>query len=105
MAGKNENYSDAADEARMAKEHRDHDRKLAKLEALEDNFKKSISNMMRNPNVKKALAFEAREATRHSDGKFRGRSLEELGELSGRQFSNEGSQVTDEEALYRPWEE
>jgi len=105
MAGKDENYSDAADEACLAKEHRDKARREAKFEALEENFKKGFANMMKNPNVKKALAFEAREATRHSDGKFRGRSLEELGELSGRQFSNEGSQVTDEEALHRPWEE
>lgn len=105
MAGDNEKYNDAADEACIAKEQRDKDRREAKYESLEANFKKGFADMMRHPGVKKSLALEAREATRAADGRWRGRSMEELMEIAGAHLGNEGRKVTDEEALHRPWEE
>lgn len=108
MAGDDERYNDRADEACMAKERRKFDKDQAKHEALEDNFKKTFAGMMKQNAVKKALALEAREATRRGDRRFTGRSLEEIMEIAGRPNtvgSNEGDRVTEAEAYSRPWEE
>jgi len=108
MSGDNERYNDAADSACMEKERRRHQNAEAKQEALEDNFKKTFSGMMKHNAVKKALALEAREATRRGDRRFSGRSLEEIMEIAGRPGTvgaYEGDTVTPEEANYRPWEE
>lgn len=107
MAGDRENY-DAADEACMVKERRRHENAEAKQEALQENFKKTFSSMMKHNAVKKALALEAREATRRGDRRFTGRSLEEIMEIAGRPNTvgaYEGDRVTEEEAYHRPWEE
>lgn len=103
--GDDERYNDAADEACIQSERRKFENAIAKREALEENFKKTFGNAMKQNAVKKALALEAREATRSADRRWRGRSVDEIMEQGGFNHPNESRTVTEEEAYSRPWEE
>lgn len=97
-----ENY-DAAGSAVLRRWERDIERQKARTEAAEKNCKGTLAELLKQENVKRAIAMDAQAATKDPSRRAASRNIESLKEnfISRGYFSDEI--ITGNEP--RPWEQ
>ena len=90
---------DAKGQAVINRWAREEERKKARAEASEENFKKTFADTLRQENVKKALAREAKDAV--DNPQRRDAIFDQASEGTSRGY-NDHEVITGEEP--RPWE-
>jgi hypothetical protein len=90
---------EAQGNATIRKWEREEERKKAKAEAAEENFSKTFANLLKQDNVKKALARDAKNATNNPNAH---KNLMAQAEHGTSQGLDEGEITGMEE---RPWED
>ena len=93
-----EDRYEAQGNATLRKWEREEERKQAKAEAASKNFERTIANLLKQENVKKTLARDAKNATTSPNNN---QNLMAQAEFGTSQFLDEG-EITGMED--RPWE-
>jgi len=92
----------ARHEAVLRKWEREEERKKAKAEASEVNFKKTFADQLKRPEVKRSIAIDAQQATKDPSRVATSRNLDELRNRVSYAGYDSDEVITGSEE--RPWE-